>query len=116
MAPLWSRFLGYSKLVQGQDHQVWEEEDALNVLNSRFYFDMAGWAFPVMDKGLLEGVGLHKTRLLYGSDYPFTRAAGVASLMATMDGEKGTKGWAEEDIENAYYLNAKRLFETSSHL
>jgi predicted TIM-barrel fold metal-dependent hydrolase len=109
MPPLFSRFLGFSKLVAGQDHEKWDEEDAQAVLNSRFYFDMAGWSFPVMHKGLLEGVGVQKDRLLYGSDYPFTPAPAVANFLAIMDGEQGTKDWAEEDVENAYYLNAKRL-------
>jgi predicted TIM-barrel fold metal-dependent hydrolase len=112
MPPLFSRFIGFSKLVPGQDHETWDEEDAVNVLNHRFYFDMAGWSFPVMYKGLLDGVGIGKDRLLYGSDYPFTKASAVANFLAVMDGEKGTKEWPEEDVENAYYLNAKRLFGT----
>jgi predicted TIM-barrel fold metal-dependent hydrolase len=112
MPPLFSRFLGFSKLVPGQDHEKWDEEDAHAILNSRFYFDMAGWAFPVMHVGLLEGVGIGKDRLLYGSDYPFTPAPAVANFVALMDSEKGTKNWSESDVEKAYYLNAKQLFES----
>ena len=108
--PLFSRILGFSKLVEEQDHERWEEEDALKVLNARFYFDMAGWAFPVMWKGLIDGVGIEKKRLLYGSDFPFTKAQFVADFVETMDSEKGTGMWSEEEVERAYYTNGKELF------
>lgn len=108
--PLFSRILGFSKLVEGQDHQRWDEEEALAVLNSRFYFDLAGWSFPRMWKGLVNGAGVGKERILYGSDFPFTKAEWVADFVAKMDGEEGTAGWTEEEIERAYFLNAKEMF------
>ena len=82
------------------------------MLNERFFFDLAGWAFPGMQRGLLEGVGVSKSRILYGSDYPFTKLSGVQGFVETMEGGKGMKacGWTEEEIEGAMCGNARRLF------
>lgn len=44
MPPLFSRFLGFGRLVPG-DNDAWEDEDALAVLNKRFYFDLVGVIF-----------------------------------------------------------------------
>ncbi|KIW01437.1 uncharacterized protein PV09_07195 [Verruconis gallopava] len=109
MAPLLSRFLGHSRFLNKPDHEKWEEKDAIAVLNSRFYFDMAGWSFPIMDKCLLDGVGVRKDRLLFGTDYAFVPAAAAPTFAALVDG--GTEAWDEKDIENAYYNNAKKLFK-----
>jgi len=112
LPPTLSRFLGFANVVQGYDVERWTEQDALKVLNERFYFDMAGWAFgnasPGQWKGLVEGAGVGFDRLTYGSDFPFTPAGAVEAFMGPMD--KGTKEWAEEDVENAYFGNASRLF------
>jgi len=108
MPPTLSRFLGFANVVSGYDVMKWKEEDALKVLNERFYFDMAGWAFPVQWKGLIDGVGIRFDRVLYGSDFPFTPAPAVEMFMNLM--EKGVEGWKEEDIEKTHYGNAKRLF------
>jgi len=112
MPPVLSRFLGFANVVQGYDVQPWAEEDALKVLNERFYFDMAGWAFPGQWKGLVEGVGVGFDRIVYGSDFPFTPAPAVEKFMGPMD--EGTKGWKEEDIEKAYFANAAKLFGLDS--
>jgi predicted TIM-barrel fold metal-dependent hydrolase len=106
--PVLSRFLGFGNVIKGYDVEAWSEEDALKVLNERFYFDMAGWAFPGQWKGLMQGVGVGSERILYGSDFPFTNAGAVEMFMGMM--EEGTKDWKEGDVEKAYYGNAAMLF------
>lgn len=108
LPPTLSRFLGFANVVQGYDVDKWSEEDALKVLNERFYFDMAGWSFPLQWKGLTDGVGVEFDRVTYGSDFPFTPTAAVENFGKVMD--EGTKGWKEEDVEKVYYENAARLF------
>jgi predicted TIM-barrel fold metal-dependent hydrolase len=108
LPPTLSRFLGFGNVIKGYDIEPWSEEDALKVLNERFYFDLAGWAFPLQWKGLIDGVGVEYDRILYGSDFPFTPALAVENFMNTM--EEGTRGWEEENIEKAYSGNAKRVF------
>jgi predicted TIM-barrel fold metal-dependent hydrolase len=106
--PVLSRFLEFGNVIQGYDLEKWAEADALEVLHERFYFDMAGWAFPGQLKGLMQGVGIGHDRILYGSDFPFTPAHAVANFRDSMD--EGTKEWEEEDIEKAYFANAAKLF------
>lgn len=48
------------------------------LLRTRFYFDLAGVPFPDQIHGLLRLVD--ESRLLYGSDYPYTPAALAESL------------------------------------
>jgi len=108
MPPTLSRFLGFGNIVSGYDVEKWTEDEALKVLKERFYFDMAGWSFPIQWKGLVDSVGIDFGQLLYGSDFPFTPAKAVENFVQVMD--KGTEGWKEEDIEKAYYGNAARLF------
>lgn len=107
--PVLSRFLGFANVVQGYDVEKWTEPDAVSIMNERFYFDMAGWAFPGQYKGLMDGVGIAYDRILYGSDFPFTPAPAVEKFMGPMD--DGTKGWKDEDVEKAYYANAAKLFK-----
>ena len=78
----------------------------------QFFFDMAGYPFPDQIHGLLRYVD--PTRLLYGSDYPFTPGKNVSALVAEMD--EGMKIlWAGEDGEKnktgVWDGNAKRLLE-----
>ncbi|KAJ5617876.1 hypothetical protein N7537_002990 [Penicillium hordei] len=53
------------------------------LLQTRFYFDLAGVPFPDQIHGLLRLVD--SSRLLYGSDYPYTPAALAESLAQRVD-------------------------------
>ena len=108
MPPLLSRFTGFSTLVPGP-WQGTSEEEAKRILNSQIWFDTAGFAFPGQIRGLMEGGGVEIGRLVYGSDFPFTKAEGVEMLAGRMD--KGVKGMLDEgEVEDLYYRNAERLF------
>ncbi|KAF2434946.1 amidohydrolase 2 [Tothia fuscella] len=106
--PVLSRFLGFGNVIQGYDLDNWSEEDAIKVLNERFYFDLAGWTFPNQWKGLIDGIGVGYDRILYGSDFPFTPASSVENFSKVMD--EGTEAWKDEDTEKAYFGNAEKLF------
>ena len=89
----------------------WEstpEDEVKDTLRSQMWFDLAGFPFPGQIKGLMQGVGIPHSRILYGSDYPFTKSHGVELLLGKMD--EGVKEmFREEEIEDLYYRNAERM-------
>jgi 6-methylsalicylate decarboxylase len=106
LPPLLSRFTGFSTLVPGPWMGVPEDEVRV-AFKKQIWFDIAGFPFPGQIRGLLEA-GVDSSRLLYGSDFPFTRAPGVEMLLGQMD--KGVKGlFSESEIEDIYHKNANRL-------
>ena len=111
MPPLLSRFTGFSTLIAGP----WEsssEEEVREAFERQFWFDLAGFPFPGQIKGLL-AVGVGAQKLLYGSDYCFTKAEGVIMLARKMD--EGVKGiFTEKEVEEIYYGNATKLLENHS--
>lgn len=107
MPPILSRFTGFSSLVPGPWQGV-KEEDVLQTFKTQCYFDLAGFPFPGQIVGLVKGVGVPHSRLLYGSDYPFTKAEGVRYLAGIMD-EGVRKMFSEEEIEDIYHRNAEDM-------
>ena len=105
--PLLSRWTNFSSLVPGP----WEgvpEEEVRAAFTKQIWFDMAGFPFPSQIRGLMEGVGVSHSRLMYGSDFPFTGPDGVQRLLQDMD--QGVKGmFDEEQIKDLYHRNAERL-------
>jgi predicted TIM-barrel fold metal-dependent hydrolase len=105
--PLLSRWTGFSTLVPGN----WEpspEEEAKEALNKQFWFDLAGFPFPGQIVGLLQGAGISHERLMYGSDFPFTKAEGVEFLLDKLD--SGMEGmFTAKQIEDMYRGNAEKL-------
>lgn len=78
----------------------------------QFFFDLAGLPFPDQIHGLLRFVD--SSRLLYGSDYPFTPGQVVSELVKDLD--EGMKGlWGGEEGEGKrrgiWEGNAKRMLE-----
>lgn len=81
--PIMQRIAEFSSfLVKGGD--AISGNDIKELLNSRFYIDLAGLPFPDQIHGLLRLVD--SSRLLYGSDYPYTPAKLVTSLAQRVDG------------------------------
>ena len=81
------------------------------VFNTRFWFDLAGYPFPYQIHGLLMFVDY--SRLLYGSDYPFTPDTVVSQLVGEI--EEGMVGlWGgdvdgEEKRKAVFEGNAREL-------
>jgi len=77
----------------------------------QFYFDLAGMPFPDQVHGLLRFVD--ETRLLYGSDFPFTPAS-MVEMFAKKIEEEGGKIWTKEQAREVIRGNARRLLGTGS--
>lgn len=120
LPPVLSRFTGFSTLVPGPWTGI-SEVQARKAFQKQFYFDLAGFVFPARQEGegresvgdgqlvgLVKGVGVGSDRLLYGSDFPFTKAGGVEWLVGIMD--EGVKQmFTEEEVRMIYRGNAERL-------
>lgn len=106
MPPLLSRFTRFSSLVPGPWTKT-SEEEVREAFKKQIWFDTAGVPFPGQIRGLME-TGVGPDRLFYGSDFPFTRAAGVEMLLGDMD--TGTKAnFTDEQTNNICHGNAERL-------
>lgn len=111
MPPILSRFTGFSTLVPGPWTGV-TEDTARSAFDKQFYFDLAGFPFPGQIVGLVQGVGVSTKKLLYGSDFPFTKPDGVKMLADVMD-EGVEKMFTEDEVEAIYHGNATALLRTA---
>ncbi|KIX10145.1 uncharacterized protein Z518_01226 [Rhinocladiella mackenziei CBS 650.93] len=107
--PLINRFSNVGPLLKlpGLDPRVtpaWVKES----LNTQFYFDTAGWAFPEQIKGLLHYITVD--RMLYGSDFPFTPLPAVGTLSKDHDQYLPEVFPDEEDRKKLCRQNAAKLF------
>lgn len=87
-------------------------ETVKNLLQTRFYIDLAGVPFPDQIHGLLRHVDT--TRLLYGSDYPFTPAPLAKSLAKRLDDELKTD-FGVETQKRILLTNAQDLLDRRHH-
>ncbi|KAI1617644.1 aminocarboxymuconate-semialdehyde decarboxylase [Exophiala viscosa] len=109
LPPLINRFSGFASAVKmpGIDSAVnpqWVKER----LNTQFYFDSAGFAFPEQMKGILEYVT--PNRLLYGSDFPFTQQPTVVFFSDQHERHLEEVFPNEEDRQKLCNRNALKLF------
>lgn len=110
LASLFSRIIGYARVVKLPhiQQEPLTEEEAVALLNSRFYFDLAGWSFPSQVKMLVDGLGVQRSRLLVGTDYCFTPAAAAASFVQLVD--DGIASWTGHERDGVYRENVKKMF------
>lgn len=81
---------------------------AKELFKTRFYFDLAGFPFPDQIHGYLR-IGA-VSRLLYGTDYPFTPGAVVQQQAKTMD--EGLKElFDEQTVKGIYHEHASQLLK-----
>lgn len=104
--PIMQRIAEFSRFMV-KDGSPFSGDDVKELLNSRFYIDLAGMPFPDQLHGLLRLVD--SSRLLYGSDYPYTPGALVASLAKRLDNGLESNFGAETK-KRALLDNAKQLF------
>lgn len=107
LPPLVERFSSFSTRVLGGDGAV-DSNAVKDMFKSRFYFDLAGFPFPDQIYGLLRLADT--SRLLYGSDYPYTPVSALTGMGAQMD-EELHKLFGEDVVEEVYSGNAKRLLK-----
>jgi predicted TIM-barrel fold metal-dependent hydrolase len=105
LPPLLERFSSFSSVVLEGQKGV-SSQEVKNLFNSRFYFDLAGFPFPDQIHGLLRTTD--PTRLLYGSDFPYTPASALPGMGTRMDHGLANL-FSEEVVSNIYWGNAKRL-------
>jgi len=107
MPPLLSRTAGFSAIVP--ESLALSQDQVKETLNRQFYFDLAGFAFPMQFVGLVDGVGIQRDRLVYGSDYPFTPAPLVKKLAREL--EVGLSEAFGSDRDEAYKILAENAEE-----
>ncbi|KAJ5278842.1 hypothetical protein N7478_004214 [Penicillium angulare] len=106
--PVLSRIARFSPFVFLNEDRV-SNEEIKRMLETRFYFDLAGFPFPDQIHGLLRVV--HSSRLLYGSDYPYTPFPLVKSLSEELEyGLRQCFGSASTEV---FLKNGERLLSNS---
>ena len=113
--PLINRFASVAPIMKlggpaSEISPAWVKER----LNSQFYFDTAGWAFPEQIKGLLEYVTVD--RMLYGSDFPYTPMPAVQALSKDHDEHLSRVFASGEEREKLCNRNAVNLFSRRAQL
>ncbi|KAF2279938.1 amidohydrolase 2 [Westerdykella ornata] len=112
LPPTWTRMVQWGHVVPGEPRidPQWARER----LDEQFYFDLAGWVFDGPEggsgqlKALVHGYGISHERLLYGSDYPFTRPPSVRAFAERM--QNGLEClFTESERKAIYEKNAERL-------
>lgn len=104
LPPVLERFTNFSFLLKTPT--TLSAAQVKELFRTRFYFDLAGFPFPDLIHGLLRVSD--KSRLLYGSDYPFT-PGGVIERQGTMMEEGLRELFDRETIEAIYSGHAEKL-------
>ncbi|KAF2467788.1 amidohydrolase 2 [Lindgomyces ingoldianus] len=117
MPPLFTRCVQFSHLVPGGKKV--EPRDAHRQLVTQFYFDLAGLVFDGPEggqgqlKALVEGHQISHEKLLYGSDFPFTRTRFVKAFAERMKDGLENLYKEEEKRDSIYRQNIIKLLESS---
>ena len=104
---LLERFSNFSMRVLNVEHAL-SSNDAKHLFEKQFYFDLAGFPFPDQIYGCLRIA--NESRLLYGSDIPYTPAESVKYLSNVMD-EELPKMVEDLKLRDIYSGNAQRLLD-----
>ncbi|KAJ7049664.1 hypothetical protein C8F01DRAFT_724845 [Mycena amicta] len=91
---------------RGGEVQRLTAPDIKEMFGRQFYFDLAGVCMPNQIHHLLRWV--NSSRLLYGSDVPFTPDHGAEKLLRAIEDEL-PKMFDESEIHGIYEGNARRL-------
>ena len=103
--PIMERIAEFSSMIPGAGDGI-NGEKIKQLLQTRFYFDLAGVPFPDQIHGLLRLVD--SSRLLYGSDFPYTPARLAESLAKRVD--DGLQGlFGSETTQRILLDNAQDL-------
>lgn len=117
--PLVSRLAGFSSVVP--IGVSLNESEVIQQLRSRFFFDLAGFAFAENGhsedgargqlRSLVEGLGIEPENLLYGSDFCFTPAPNAIKLAEKLD-EGLDKMFDAGVVRKVLLENAEKLLNT----
>jgi predicted TIM-barrel fold metal-dependent hydrolase len=106
ITPLVARFSEFATAILGSTVPI-STESVKKTFRSQFYFDLAGFVFPDQIQGLLPYVDA--SRLLYGSDFPYTPESGVLGLAQTMNKELPKVFRSPDSWRHVYSENARRI-------
>ncbi|VUC21505.1 unnamed protein product [Clonostachys rosea] len=104
--PLIDRLVEFAPLLRNPDLTA---ESIRATIKKQFYFDLAGTPFPDQIYGLLKYVDA--SRLIYGSDYPFTPDSSVIGLGEEMNQELPLVFPDEGDQKKVLRENAEALLK-----
>jgi predicted TIM-barrel fold metal-dependent hydrolase len=99
------RIVQFSQVLLSPELRVTGDE-VKEMLQTRFFFDLVGLPFSDQIYGLLRLVD--SSRLLYGSDYPYTPVPAVLAFAKKMD-DGLTSDFLSEAKENVYLKNAQEF-------
>lgn len=102
-----SRF--HSDVLHRESTPTWTRAQIRDLLQRQFYFDLAGFPLPDQLPGLLRMVD--HTRLLYGSDYPYTPLDTTEALAQELEEGLDAVLPDEREREAVLYGNARKLFD-----
>jgi predicted TIM-barrel fold metal-dependent hydrolase len=111
MPPIIERFTVFLSVVPSAQALKITSDVVKETFRRQFYFDLAGMPFPDQVHGLLRYVD--PSKLLYGSDFPFTPAVAVGMLAQRMERESG-KIWTKEEISGVLRTNAEMMLGLQS--
>ncbi|PNP49028.1 hypothetical protein THARTR1_10239 [Trichoderma harzianum] len=84
ITPLVARFTQFATSILGLPVQI-STESVKKAFQAQSFFDLAGFVFPDQIYGLLPYI--NASRILYGSDYPYTPESGVLGIAENMNQE-----------------------------
>lgn len=108
LPPMIERFTNFATSILQLPVQI-NSDTVKAAFENQFYFDLAGFVFPDQVYGLLRYV--NASRIVYGSDYPYTPASGAQQLAQVMNEEMVKVFPDEGDREGIYIKNAEGLLE-----
>lgn len=107
LPPLVERFSNFSNKILKTSSSM-DSDRVKELFKTQFYFDLAGFPFPDLIHGFLRIAPA--SRLLYGSDYPYTPGEAVQYLGQVMD-EELPKIFDHDTIRGIYSGTAKALLD-----
>ncbi|KAF9889213.1 hypothetical protein FE257_007526 [Aspergillus nanangensis] len=106
LPPTIERFTSFASSISGLPLEI-NSNIVKEAFSNQFYFDLAGFPFPDQIHGLLRYIGV--SRLLYGSDFPYTPAGGALGLARTLDANIGEVVPDPNDQSSILTGNAQQL-------
>ncbi|KAJ5775686.1 uncharacterized protein N7511_000697 [Penicillium nucicola] len=106
LPPLVERFTAFTAMGLVKSGERLTSEQVKELFRTRFFFDLAGLPFPDLIHGFLR-IG-DSSRLLYGSDYPYTPGNAVEGLSHTMDTNL-EQLFEKSEVQRIYSGNAESL-------
>ncbi|KKA20923.1 Uncharacterized protein T310_5063 [Rasamsonia emersonii CBS 393.64] len=111
LPPMLERIAAFGKIPGSKSEDALTAEEIKSTLRTRFYFDLAGFPFPDQIHGLLRVTDT--SRLVYGSDYPYTPGGLVEDLARRMD-EEVDRLFGEDVKKQIYHENGGKMLRNAT--